>query len=332
MAPTNHPFFLFLNMANSSAILDWCIVRLGEDHNWWVDEVSDPVRWDTDGLSIIDPRQTSHLTDLVEPLRDYGFNQDLFDAAFIPFRIEKEVGSGRIRLKRVKDSFFDSEEKLFALADIVDDENGPYADLLDHLTKCRVKLLNDVFKFESKLTVDEVEEELREDQNASFIEGKAVHSFDELCAILDYTPAGFDEDAEEGEAPAGGEEEGIEDADLPDLDEEGEAALKGDQSLKWDEDEANGDDDDDGKKKPKGGDDDEDEDEEKDDDSDDEDEDEDKPRAKSKSKASAKKASKPASKPVAKTSSKPAAKAPSKSAPKPAAKSAAKPAAKGKKR
>jgi hypothetical protein len=332
MAPTNHPFFLFLNMANSSAILDWCIVRLGEDHNWWVDEVSDPVRWDTDGLSIIDPRQTSHLTDLVEPLRDYGFNQDLFDAAFIPFRIEKEVGSGRIRLKRVKDSFFDSEEKLFALADIVDDENGPYADLLDHLTKCRVKLLNDVFKFESKLTVDEVEEELREDQNASFIEGKAVHSFDELCAILDYTPAGFDEDAEDGEAPAGGEEEGIEDADLPDLDEEGEAALKGDQSLKWDEDEANGDDDDDGKKKPKGGDDDEDEDEEKDDDSDDEDEDEDKPRAKSKSKASAKKASKPASKPVAKTSSKPAAKAPSKSAPKPAAKSAAKPAAKGKKR
>ncbi len=332
MAPTNHPFFLFLNMANSSAILDWCIVRLGEDHNWWVDEVSDPVRWDTDGLSIIDPRQTSHLTDLVEPLRDYGFNQDLFDAAFIPFRIEKEVGSGRIRLKRVKDSFFDSEEKLFALADIVDDENGPYADLLDHLTKCRVKLLNDVFKFESKLTVDEVEEELREDQNASFIEGKAVHSFDELCAILDYTPAGFDEDAEEGEAPAGGEEEGIEDADLPDLDEEGEAALKGDQSLKWDEDEANGDDDDDGKKKPKGGDDDEDEDEEKDDDSDDEDDDEDKPRAKTKSKAPAKKASKPASKPVAKTSSKPAAKAPSKSAPKPAAKSAAKPAAKGKKR
>lgn len=333
MAPTIPPSLPSLIMANSSAILDWCIVRLGEDHNWWVDEVSDPVRWDTDGLSIIDPRQTSHLTDLVEPLRDYGFNQDLFDAAFIPFRIEKEVGSGRIRLKRVKDSFFDSEEKLFALADIVDDENGPYADLLDHLTKCRVKLLNDIFKFESKLTVDEVEEELREDQNASFIEGKAVHSFDELCAILDYTPAGFDEDAEEGEAPAGGEEEGIEDADLPDLDEEGEAALKGDQSLKWDEDEADGDDD--GKKNPTGGDN-EDEDEDKDDDSDDEDEDGDKPRAKSKSKAPAKKASKPASKPVVKTSSKPAAKAlakaPSKSAPKPAAKSAAKPAAKGKKR
>jgi hypothetical protein len=308
-------------MANSSAILDWCIVRLGEDHNWWVDEVSDPVRWDTDGLSIIDPRQASHLIDLVEPLRDYGFDQDLFEAAFIPFRIEKEVGAARIRLRRVKDSLFDSEEKLFALADIVDDENGPYADLLDHLTKCRVKLLNDVFKFEAKLTVDEVEDELREDQNASFIEGKAVHSFDELCAILDYTPAGFDEDAEEGEAPAAGEEEEIDDADLPDLDEEGEEALKGDQSLKWDEDD--GDEDDDESKKAKGDDDDEDEDDSPKKSSDDDDDDADeKPRTKSKSKSASapKKATKPAAKAPAKAHAKASAKAPAKAPHKPAAK------------
>jgi len=316
-------------MANSSAILDWCIVRLGEDHNWWVDEVSDPVRWDVDGLSIIDPRQASHLIDLVEPLRDYGFDQDLFDSAFVPFRIEKEAGSGQVRLKRVKDSLFESEEKLFALADIVDDENGPYADLLDHLTKCRVKLLNDVFKFEAKLTVDEVEDELREDQNASFIEGKAVHTFDELCAILDYTPAGFDENAEEGEAPASGEEEVIDDADLPDLDEEGEEALKGDQSLKWDEDEEKDEDDD---AKPKGGGDEDSDDDDDDapkkgsksDDDEDEDDEDEKPRAKSKS-GSSKPAPKPAAKP-AKAAAKPAAKSPAK----PAAKAA--PKAKAKKR
>lgn len=264
-------------MANSSAILDWCIVRLGEDHNWWVDEVSDPVRWDTDGLSIIDPRQAAHLIELCEPLRDYGFDQDLFEAAFIPFRIEKEAGKGRIRLKRVKDSVFDSDEKLFILADVVDDENGPFADLLDHLTRCRVKLLNDVFKFESKLTVDEVEDELREDQNASFIEGKAVHVFDELCAILDFTPAGFDEDDDEGErTPASEDDAEIDDADLPDVDDEDDEAIKNDASLKWDEDEEDGED----EEKPKGeGDDDEDgddsDDEDEDDDSDDEDEDED---------------------------------------------------------
>ncbi len=269
-------------MANSSAILDWCIVRLGEDHNWWVDEVSDPVRWDTDGLSIIDPRQAAHLIELCEPLRDYGFDQDVFEAAFIPFRIEREADKKRIRLKRVKDSVFDSDEKLFILADVVDDENGPFADLLDHLTRCRVKLLNDVFKFEAKLTVDEVEDELREDQNASFIEGKAVHVFDELCAILDFTPAGFDEDDDEGERAAATEDDAeIDDADLPDVDDEDDEAIKNDSSLKWDEDEEESGDED----KPKGDgdkDDDDKEEDEEEEDSDDDEDDDDTPKRKKK--------------------------------------------------
>ena len=221
-------------MANSSTTLDWCIVRLGEDHNWWVVEVSDPVRWDVDGLSIVDPRQVDHLIDAVEPLRDYAFDEDTLDVAFIPFRIEKDLGDGRVRLKRVKESFFDTDEKLFGLPDIVDDENGPYADLLDHLTRCRVKLLNDVIDFESDLTVDEVEDEIREDQNQSFMEGSAIHAFEELGAILDYTPAGFDTDDEDAESS---DEEDIDDEDLPDIDEEDEKSLKGDASLKWDDDE-----------------------------------------------------------------------------------------------
>ena len=183
-------------MAKAITTLDWCVVRLGDDHNWWVAETSDPVRWDVDGLSIVDPRQLAHLIELVDPLRDYGFDQDVFEAAFIPFRIDKDLGEGKVRVKRMKESLFDSEEKLFVLADILDEENGPYADLLDHLTRCRVKMLNDIFKFESKLSVDEVEDEIREDQNSSFIQGKAVHTFEELTAILDYMPAGYDADEE----------------------------------------------------------------------------------------------------------------------------------------
>src|SRR5258708_18054725 len=99
-------------MAKSSATLDWCSVRLGEDHKWWVEEVSDPVRWDVDGLSIIDPRQVSHIIELVEPLRDYGFDQDVMERAFIPFRIDKDLGEGRVRLARVKESIFESDDKL----------------------------------------------------------------------------------------------------------------------------------------------------------------------------------------------------------------------------
>jgi hypothetical protein len=267
-------------MAKASTTLDWCIVRLGEDHNWWVDEVSDPVRWDVDGLSIIDPRQVAHLIDLVEPLRDYGFDQDVFEAAFIPFRIEKDLGSGKVRLKRVKESLFDSDEKLFALPDILDEENGPYADLLDHLTRCRVKMLNDLFDFESKLTVDEVEDEIREEQNTNFIEGKAVHTFEELTTILDYVPAGYDTDGEEAEKPTDAEEEGD---DLPELDAAEEEKLKNDESLKWDEDEEE--EGKEGDEKKEGDEDEDDEDEEDDDEEKDEEADEDdKPKKKSRGK------------------------------------------------
>ena len=243
-------------MAKAISTLDWCIVRLGEDHNWWVAETSDPVRWDVDGLSIVDPRQLAHLIELVDALRDYGFDQDIFESAFIPFRIDKDLGSGKVRLKRMKESVFESDEKLFVLPDVIDEENGPYADLLDHLTRCRVKMLNDLFAFESKLSVDEVEDEIREDQNSHFIQGKAVHTFEELTAILDYMPAGYDGDEE---APAKGIEE-AEDDDLPELDEAEEEKLKNDESLKWDEDDDEKEEDDEKKK----GDDDEEDGDEKD--------------------------------------------------------------------
>jgi hypothetical protein len=256
--------------------LDWSIVRLGDDHNWWVAETSDPVRWDVDGLSIIDPRQLSHLIELVDPLRDYGFDQEVFESAFIPFRIDKDLGTGKVRLKRVKESLFDSEEKLFALPDILDEESGPYADLLDHITRCRVKMLNDLFEFESKLSVDEVEDEIREDQNSHFMHGSAIHTFEELTAILDFMPAGYDSDEE---APAKGIED--EDDDLPELDEEEEEKLKNDESLKWDEDDDGKDgDDEDGEKNKEKGDDDDDDSDDADDETDDEEEDE-KPRRKS---------------------------------------------------
>jgi len=248
---------IFPFMAKATSTLSWCNVRLGDDHNWWVNETSDPVRWDVDGLSIVDPRQVAHLIELVDSLRDYGFDQEMFDAAFIPFRIEKDLGNGKVRLKRVKESIVESDDKLFALADTLDEENGPYADLLDHLTRCRVKMLNDLFKFESKLSVDEVEDEIREDQNSSFIEGKAVHTFEELTAILDFMPAGYDGD---DEAPAKDAEDEADD-DLPEIDAAEEEKLKNDDSLKWDGDDE--DEDDDEKKKKK---DDDDEDSDEDDD------------------------------------------------------------------
>ncbi len=254
-------------MAKGSPQLEWCVVRLGEDHNWWVDEISDPVHWDVDGLSIIDPRQVDHIIELIEPLREFGFDSDLFERAFIPFRITKDLGKGKVRLARTKQPLLESEEKLFALPDVIDEENGPYADFLDHITRLRVKLINELLDLEEKLTVDEVEDQLREAQNNDFIEGKAVHLFSEITAILDFMPAGHGEDDEDGDKGAAEDE----DDDLPEVEEEDEEKLKNDSSLKWDEDDEDGDKED-GEAKPgaKGkGDDDDDEDEKEDKDSDD---------------------------------------------------------------
>jgi hypothetical protein len=232
---SNPPFpsTQFKSMAKGTPQLEWCVVRLGEDHNWWVDEVSDPVHWDVDGLSIIDPRQVDHLIELIEPLREFGFDPDIFERAFIPFRITNDLGKGKVRLARTKESLLESDEKLFALPDVIDEENGPYADLLDHLTRLRVKLLNDLFDFEEKLTVDEVEDQIREQQNTDFIEGKAVHLFNELTAILDFMPAGYGDDDEE----VGPKRRAVEadDDDIPDLEEEEDERMKNDSSLKWDE-------------------------------------------------------------------------------------------------
>lgn len=217
-------------MAKGSPQLEWCVVRLGEDHNWWVDETSDPVHWDVDGLSIIDPRQLDHIIELIDPLREYGFDSDLFERAFIPFRIAKDLGKGKVRLARTKQPLLESEEKLFALPEVIDEENGPYADFLDHITRLRVKLINELLDLEEKLTVDEVEDQLREAQNNDFIEGRAVHLFTEITAILDFMPAGHGEDDEEHDKAD------EDDDDLPEVEAEDEEKLKGDASLKWDED------------------------------------------------------------------------------------------------
>ncbi|MBC2605402.1 hypothetical protein H5P27_05035 [Pelagicoccus albus] len=203
-------------------------------------EVSDDVHWDVDGLSIVDPRQISHILDLMEPLQEYKLDQDLFDSAFIPFRIQRNLGDGLIRLTRSQESFADAEEPLFGLPNVIDDENSPYADFINHITKVRVNMLNDLIDFEQKLTIDEVEDDIREEENNNFIEGKAVHLFHEVTNILDYVPAGWELDDDDSDKS---EEEDFE--DLPEIEEEDTSQISKDESLKWDEEEDDDDDSDD---------------------------------------------------------------------------------------
>ena len=223
-------------MPKSSTKLTWCKARLGEDMNWWIDEISDPVHWDIDGLGIIDRRQFQHLVDLLEPLSDYGLQTDLVEDAFYTFGIDVIEKDKSVRLKRVEDSILDSEDQLFALPDVIDDEKGPFADLIDHITKLRIKMLNDLIDFKQQLTIEELEEEIREAQNSDYMEGRATHFFTELTSILEYVPEGFELDEDESSSRTKTEDEELQE-DLADVEAAPEEDLEADETMKWDEEE-----------------------------------------------------------------------------------------------
>jgi hypothetical protein len=203
--------------------------------NWWVHETSDPVHWDVDGLGIIDPRQFQYIIDLIEPLQDYGLQNELVDDAFYSFSIDKMEKDKTVLLKRVRDSILESEEQLFALPDILDEDKGPYADLLDHLTKLRIKMLNDLIDFSQSLTIEELEEEIRDKQTGDYMEGSTTHFFAEITSILEYVPTGFELEDDEP-APKSKDEELEE--DLSDIEaDEVDEKIEEDDTMKWDEEE-----------------------------------------------------------------------------------------------
>jgi len=229
-------------MPNPTSKLTWCKARLGEDMNWWITEISDPIRWDVDGLGIIDPRQFQHILDLLEALSDYGLQTDIVEEAFYSFGIDEIEEDKTLLLKRIKDSILDSDEQIFALPDVLDEEKGPYADFLDHITKLRIKLLNDLIDFSKSLTVEELEEEIRETQNADYIEGRASHFFNEITAILEYVPDGFELDDDEESRPKSEDEELEKDLADVDAGTDVDENIETDETMKWDEEEEEEDD------------------------------------------------------------------------------------------
>tara|TARA_B100001123_G_scaffold428940_2_gene546663 strand:+ start:4799 stop:5542 length:744 start_codon:yes stop_codon:yes gene_type:complete len=215
--------------------LEWLIAALREDFNWWVIEVSEDIPWDLDSLGILDPKQWSYVVDLLDPLREYGLDMDMVEDAFIPFGIDKDLGDQKIRMVKANESLFGSEEILFILPDVMDDdETGPYADFLDHITKLRVQLLNDLIDFEQNMSTSELEEDLRDELNNQYFEGKNLHYFTEITSILEYTPAGYSLD-EDGEQSTGEEEEIVD--EIPDLQEAEEESIPQDETMKWEEEE-----------------------------------------------------------------------------------------------
>lgn len=218
--------------------LEWCIVRLSDDENWWVDEISDKENWDVEDLGIIDPKQFLHINELLDSMSEFGLESQIVDDAFFTFEIKEEVKGGKIKLVRVRDSLLKAEDMLFALPDVLDEEKGPYADFLNHVSQIRVTMLNELIEFTEPYTQEEMEEVLSEKQNNDFLEGRRSHFSDELISILEFVPEGFATDADlEGDDKDEEAEEDYSDLDteLVEVSDKEEKLLP-DEDLKWDED------------------------------------------------------------------------------------------------
>jgi hypothetical protein len=227
-------------MKKTGPSLDWCVVRLGDKENWWVDSISDKENWDVDDLSIIDPKQFLHISELLDSMTEFGLDSQFVDEAFFTFEISEELDGGLIKLVRVRDSLLKAEDMLFALPDVLDEEKGPYADFLSHVSKIRVSMLNDLIDFAEPYTLEEMEEVLSEKQNNDFLESQRSHFSDELIAILEFVPDGFvidsDLDEEGSDSKKDGEDYSDLEADLVEVSDKEEKLLP-DEDLKWEEEE-----------------------------------------------------------------------------------------------
>jgi hypothetical protein len=227
-------------MKKTGPSLDWCIVRVGDDKNWWIDSISDNENWDAENLGIIDPKQFLHINELLDSMTEFGLDSQLVDDAFFTFAIDEEMEGGLIKLIRVRDSLLKAEDMLFALPDVLDEEKGPYADFLNHVSEKRVSMLNELIEFAEPFSQEEMEEVLAEKQNNDFLEGKRSHFSDELFSILEFVPDGFaiDEDLEDESEKSKGAEEDYSDLekDLIEVSDKEEKLLP-DSDLKWDDDE-----------------------------------------------------------------------------------------------
>ena len=227
-------------MKKTGPSLDWCIVRLGKNENWWVDTISDQENWDVGNLGIIDPKQFLHISELLDSMTEFGLESQVVDEAFFTFAIAEEMKGGLVKLSRVRDSLLKAEDMLFALPDVLDEEKGPYSDFLNHVTKIRVSMLNELIEFTEPYKQEEMEKVLSEKQNNDFLGGQRSHFSDELLAILEFVPEGFAIDADLEEDP---EKSKNATEDYSDLEtnlievSDKEEKLLPDEDLKWEEEE-----------------------------------------------------------------------------------------------
>ena len=160
-------------------------VRLGEDSNWWLEDAPD--------RGILDPRQAAHLVATVDGYRRYGFRPQLLADAFRLYVLESEISENLLRLTSTDASIFDEGVQLFALPVITAEGEGAFYDLLDAISAARIRKINATHHYACDCTEDEMQEELAALDSDRYFAAEALHAFDEINEILEWSPAEWDD-------------------------------------------------------------------------------------------------------------------------------------------
>lgn len=178
--------------------IEWCVVKLGADRRWWIEETSaTALISDDEQACVLDPKQIESIFDLLEPLQPYGLQRSLIEKAFLPLTIDRDLGQGRLRLLPTDESLSLSDGKLFALPRLFDESYGGYAEFIDHIGNLRVKMLNANRRLKRQLSIDDLEDQVRAIWENAENSGQPLHLFQEIVAILEFCPAGDEKDFED---------------------------------------------------------------------------------------------------------------------------------------
>ena len=170
----------------------WIIARLGEDYNWWLESTSDDSAGPERLSGVLDPRQVTHLTPLLEKYRAHGLPSKLVMAAFKLYSLDSEIDEGRVRLALDEADELSEGGDLFAFPVIESEADGPYYEFLDALAAARVRLLNATHSYVQDCTEEEMFDELNALDTDRYFNADAMHCFDEIMQILDWSPAEWD--------------------------------------------------------------------------------------------------------------------------------------------
>lgn len=171
----------------------WIVARLGEDLNWWLESTNLSGETAPTLSGVLDPRQVKHLSEILEQYEAHGLRPGQLETAFKLYTLESEVDEGRVRLAASEGETFATDSNVFALPITEGDEENPYGLFLEALATARIRKINADHKFAEKCTVEEMFEELDALDTDRYINADAMHCFEEITQILEWSPAEWDD-------------------------------------------------------------------------------------------------------------------------------------------